>query len=567
MGWLARLSFGKGGTALAEAEREDAESMASGPPLMVLVNDASGRASFKTHVFDDAESATEWVRYWFPKEAADGVTAFWALTAQPEGGIEAAEAVAMIRDTSRDGVVYLFSFVDMNSAQTFLRDEVTRGTKLDAMLLYWAVQVKRETDRWGKLILTPSTPPGVAAYDPEVEGFENDGWAVQEAPVAERAPAKPAGNARALMEEAPNARTGVAEPNGPGQETFELTSWMERARKSRSRQRDVVEIAAEVVAASEESFEEVRAIAAEPEPVFEDAVAVEATVQVEPESVIEDGVVVEAAVEAEPEAVIEHDVVVAVAVESAPKAVIEDKVVVEAAVEAEPEAVIKDAVVVEAAVEAEPKAVIEDAVLVEAQFEEAEAGTVVESEAAEEASEHAEARALTQAVSEAEESEAENRDLKARASTKGNGHKSPLAHEVVVEINGHKSSHEAAEPIGGESPEAEDGPRNYMLKETPPSTNGNTAANGHAAQVTSLNGEGVPAAELQLDNSDAEAGDTVDKAPDIVHDVRIEAATNGRDETISIQIGIHLQSRALRMKRWEVKDEPFEGFKSPPGKF
>jgi hypothetical protein len=52
-----------------------------------------------------------------------------------------------------------------------------------------------------------------------------------------------------------------------------------------------------------------------------------------------------------------------------------------------------------------------------------------------------------------------------------------------------------------------------------------------------------------------------------VHEVRIDAATNGWDETISIQIGIHLQSRALRMKRWEVKDEPFEGFKSPPGKF
>jgi len=510
MGWLARLSFGKGGTALAEAEREDAESMASGPPLMVLVNDASGRASFKTHVFDDAESATEWVRYWFPKEAADGMTAFWALTAQPEGGIDAAEAVAMIRDTSRDGVVYLFSFVDMNSAQTFLRDEVTRGTKLDAMLLYWAVQVKRETDRWGKLILTPSTPPGVAAYDPEVEGFENDGWAVQEAPVAERAPAKPAGNARALMEEAPNARTGVAEPNGPGQETFELTSWMERARKSPSRQRDVVEIAAEVVAASEESFEDKRAIRAEPEAVFEDAV------------------------------------------------------VVEAAVEAEPEAVIEDAVVVEAEVEAEPEALIEDAVLVEAQFEEAEAGTVVEAEAVEKASEHAEARALTQAVSEAEESEAENRDLKARASTNGNGHKSPLPHEIVVEINGHKSSHPATEAVGNESPRAEDEAATYMPEETPPSINGNTAANGHAAQVTSLNGEGMPAAELQLDNSDAEAGDT---APDIVHDVRIEAATNGRDETISIQIGIHLQSRALSMKRWEVKDEPFEGFKSPPGKF
>jgi hypothetical protein len=85
--------------------------------------------------------------------------------------------------------------------------------------------------------------------------------------------------------------------------------------------------------------------------------------------------------------------------------------------------------------------------------------------------------------------------------------------------------------------------------------------------VTSPHGEGTPAIERLEDHSDAEAGDTVDQAPETVHEVRVDAATNGRDETISIQIGIHLQSKALRMKRWEVKEEPFEGFKSPPGKF
>jgi len=224
MGWLEKLSFGKAGAAVAEAEREDADSGShakSGPPLMVLVNDASGRASFKTHAFENAESAIEWVRYWFPRESGDGLTAFWAMTEQPEGGYDGdAEPVVMIRDTSRDGVVYLFSFVDIDSAQTFLREEVERGAKLDTMLLYWAVQVKRELDRCGKLTLTPSTPPGVAACEPAGEAPESNGWVVQEAPVTEKAPTKPLGNARALLEEAPNARTGVAEPNGPGQETL-----------------------------------------------------------------------------------------------------------------------------------------------------------------------------------------------------------------------------------------------------------------------------------------------------------------------------------------------------------
>ena len=78
------------------------------------------------------------------------MTAFWAMTEEPKGARDSgAEPLVMISDTSRDGVVYLFSFVDIDSAQEFLRDEVERGTKPDTMFLYWAVQVKREVDRWG----------------------------------------------------------------------------------------------------------------------------------------------------------------------------------------------------------------------------------------------------------------------------------------------------------------------------------------------------------------------------------------------------------------------------------
>src|SRR5688572_17379835 len=99
MSWLAKLSLGRSGTAVAEAEAESAAfglQVQSGPPLIVLVNDASGRASFKTHVFSDVAAATEWVRYWFPQEIEEGMTAFWAMTEQPDAG--AAEPLVMIRD-------------------------------------------------------------------------------------------------------------------------------------------------------------------------------------------------------------------------------------------------------------------------------------------------------------------------------------------------------------------------------------------------------------------------------------------------------------------------------------
>jgi len=545
MGWLARLSFGKGGTALAEAELEDADSRpqtTSGPQLMVLVNDASGRASFKTHVFDDAESAIEWVRYWFPMDAEIGMTAFWAMTDRPESGPDsAAEPLVMIRDTSRDGVVYLFSFADIDSAQAFIRDEVERGTKPDAMLFYWAVQVKREIDRWGKLTLTPSTPPGVAAFEPEAEAAESDSWIVREAPVAERAPAKPAGNARALMEEAPNARTGVTEVNDPGNETFELTSWIERARKSPSRQRDVVEIAAEVVAASEESFK-TPAVEAEPEVFFEERVV--------PDAALEEAEA-EAAAEAAPEALdVEPEPVVAT---------------VEAVEETQAEVVTGTAAFVDAPEATEPEAEVEKGVFTDAP-EQPELEEDTEVAAVDAASEDAEDQTPIEGVSAAKRSDVDDGALRVRASTNGNGHKPPLAHEVVVEINGHKSNHAAAESTDSGSAMPDD-PRPAAPEETLPSMNGYATANGHAAQVTSSHGEGTPAIERLEDNSDAEADDTLDQAPETVREVRVDAASNGRDETISIQIAIHLQSRALRMKRWEVKDEPFEGFKSPPGRF
>ena len=64
--------------------------------------------------------------------------------------------------------------------------------------------------------------------------------------------------------------------------------------------------------------------------------------------------------------------------------------------------------------------------------------------------------------------------------------------------------------------------------------------------MTSPHGEGTPAIERQLSASDAEAGEAADQAPLSYTTLGVDAATNGVDETISIQIGIHLQSKALR---------------------
>ncbi len=103
--------------------------------------------------------------------------AFWAMTYEPlDPSLDApAEPLVMIRDLRRDGVVYLFSFSDVESAQAFLRDEVQHGTDLGSMMLYWAVSVRMAADPWGKMRLTPSLPPGTL-QNVELDAPAADMW-------------------------------------------------------------------------------------------------------------------------------------------------------------------------------------------------------------------------------------------------------------------------------------------------------------------------------------------------------------------------------------------------------
>jgi hypothetical protein len=87
--------------------------------------------------------------------------------------------------------------------------------------------------------------------------------------------------------------------------------------------------------------------------------------------------------------------------------------------------------------------------------------------------------------------------------------------------------------------------------------------NGHTPEVTGLNGEGT-ATETSGGNGNANghtpAEAVIEASAKVAASVRLDNAAEAR-------IAAHLESNALRMRRWEVRDEPFEGFKSPPGRF
>src|SRR5437867_10243295 len=74
----------------------------SGPPLIMLVADANGVASYRLHTYRDAESAQAFLNYWFPKDAHTGVVAFWALTAEPDAAPDTAvEPMVLVRDAAK----------------------------------------------------------------------------------------------------------------------------------------------------------------------------------------------------------------------------------------------------------------------------------------------------------------------------------------------------------------------------------------------------------------------------------------------------------------------------------
>ncbi len=168
-GWV---TFGKeGSAAVAELEsnlQAGAQEQA-GPSLILLVNDAAGIAAFQMHSFRDAEEARTFIEYWFPNCQEGGIIAFWGLTQEPASAATAngrrLEPVVLIRDERRSGVVYMFSFGEMEAARGFLRDEVAKGLLLDSVMLYLASTVSIETDARGRLRLNPETAPNLVELE------------------------------------------------------------------------------------------------------------------------------------------------------------------------------------------------------------------------------------------------------------------------------------------------------------------------------------------------------------------------------------------------------------------
>ncbi|HET8943689.1 MAG TPA: hypothetical protein VFO59_02825 [Dehalococcoidia bacterium] len=197
-----------------EQPRESRKPLAPLPPVLnVLVPDIAGVTSFHLRQFYDTAEARAHIQ---ALPSTTGLHAFWGLHAPPAGHVNgegASEAMVLIRSADASDTVYVVSFVDLESADSFARFEAKRGMNLGSFLIYWAEIVNIEAGENG-VQLTPEAPPRAGPAPSRLTAAPIS-RPTPAAPSAEVAPPPPRpAPASAIVEEPPSALT-ESSPNPP----------------------------------------------------------------------------------------------------------------------------------------------------------------------------------------------------------------------------------------------------------------------------------------------------------------------------------------------------------------
>ena len=165
MAWLTSLRK------KAEAEPEAAAvavaevvgtPVATGPQLGVLIPDTAGISSFRLTLQTDVASAEAQIGA-LTANVRRGTHAFWAMHERPAVDDSMhVEAIVLIRTKPDSDIVYVVSFLDIESALSFTRFELRRGLHIRNVMIYWAAftQVREELE--GVSIIPAVAPPTVA---------------------------------------------------------------------------------------------------------------------------------------------------------------------------------------------------------------------------------------------------------------------------------------------------------------------------------------------------------------------------------------------------------------------
>jgi hypothetical protein len=172
MAWLSSLlkkADAEENVALLEPELtpEPPALVPTGPQLAILVPDMAGISSFRFSARPDAASAGEFIAAQ-RAEVRHETHAFWALHDKPIVDESThVEALVLIRAQAGSDLVYVVSFLDLESALSFTRFEVRRGLYLGNVMIYWAAftQLREELDG---ISVQPAFAPPTENYVPPV---------------------------------------------------------------------------------------------------------------------------------------------------------------------------------------------------------------------------------------------------------------------------------------------------------------------------------------------------------------------------------------------------------------
>jgi hypothetical protein len=167
MAWLTSLRKKTEPEALAVAIAEVVETpVATGPHLGILIPDSSGISSFRFTLQTDVTGAEAQIGA-LKANVRHGTYAFWAMHERPAVDDSMhVEAIVLIRVKPDSDVVYVVSFLDIESALSFTRFELRRGLHIRNVMIYWAAftQVREELE--GVSIIPAVAPPTAARVAP-----------------------------------------------------------------------------------------------------------------------------------------------------------------------------------------------------------------------------------------------------------------------------------------------------------------------------------------------------------------------------------------------------------------
>ncbi len=209
-----------------EALEEAPPPLPTGPSLAILVPDNAGISSFRIAFSPDSHIAADYIGS-LKADIRHETHAFWALHDKPivEEGYHV-EALVLIRAQPDSDLVYIVSFLDIESAFSFTRFEVRRGLPLGNVMIYWAAfaQLREELDC---ISISPPFAPPTENYVLPVHTYEQ---VEQPRVVAQQAIAEPL-----YAEPEPQPELNPEAPEERQQAQKAIDDYLHRAEKPKRR--------------------------------------------------------------------------------------------------------------------------------------------------------------------------------------------------------------------------------------------------------------------------------------------------------------------------------------------